>query len=220
MHVVIMGCGRVGSTLAHDLENRGHTVAIVDRDAKSFRRLGPEFTGQQVIGVGFDPETLIKAGIERASAFAAVSSGDNSNIISARVARETFGIENVVARIYDPKRAAVYTRLGIPTVATVKWTADQMLRRLLPEGSEAEWRDASGRVVLAEVAVSRGWVGRSVRAIEGAVGVRVALLTRNGVGLLPLPTTLFQDSDLLHVLAEAERLEVVEKLLAAGPEEH
>jgi trk system potassium uptake protein len=124
-----MGCGRVGSTLAHSLEAAGHSVAIVDRDESAFRRLGTDFAGKQVVGVGFDRDTLVEAGIEQAGAFAAVSSGDNSNIISARVARETFSIKNVIARIYDPRRAEVYSRLGIPTVATVRWTADEMRAR-------------------------------------------------------------------------------------------
>ena len=109
----------------------------------AFRRLGSDFVGRRVTGLGFDRDTLLEAGIEDAHAFAAVSSGDNSNILAARVARETFGVDNVVARIYDPGRAEVYQRLGIPTVATVRWTADQMMRRLLPEGSEPEWRDPS-----------------------------------------------------------------------------
>lgn len=127
MHIVIMGCGRVGSTLAQTLEQQGHTVAVIDRDPTAFRRLGSGFGGRRVTGIGFDRDTLREAGIEEAGAFAAVSSGDNSNIIAARVAREMFGIENVAARIYDPRRAEVYQRLGIPTVATVRWTADQML---------------------------------------------------------------------------------------------
>ena len=110
-------------------------MAVIDQDADAFRRLGPDFAGKTVTGVGFDRDTLLEAGIEQADAFAAVSSGDNSNILAARVARETFGVENVVARIYDPGRAEVYQRLGIPTVATVRWTADQVLRRLLPGGS-------------------------------------------------------------------------------------
>ena len=101
VHVVIMGCGRVGSTLAHSLESRGHSVAVIDQDADAFRRLGPDFAGITVTGVGFDGEVLRQAGIERADAFAAVSSGDNSNIISARLARETFGVSRVAARIYD-----------------------------------------------------------------------------------------------------------------------
>src|SRR5881275_956985 len=163
-----MGCGRVGSTIAHSLENFGHSVAVVDQSAEAFRRLGPDFAGRTVTGVGFDRDTLIEAGIEEADAFAAVSSGDNSNIISARVARETFGVDNVVARIYDPRRAEVYTRLGIPTVATVRWTADEMLRRLLPDGSEPLWRDPTGAIVLAEVAYSEKWVGEKVHALEDA----------------------------------------------------
>src|SRR5919109_4538645 len=157
-----MGCGRVGSTLAHRLLEMGHSVAVIDQNADAFRRLGEEFAGQTVTGVGFDRDTLVEAGIERAEAFAAVSSGDNSNIISARVARETFGVHNVVARIYDPRRAEVYQRLGIPTVATVRWTADQMLRRLLPEGPAPLWRDPTGEVVLAEVPVDPDWVGEKV----------------------------------------------------------
>src|SRR5919112_4999182 len=146
-----MGCGRVGSAIARRLEQVGHSVAVIDQDPEAFRRLGPEFNGRQVTGLGFDRQTLLDAGIESAGAFAAVSSGDNSNIISARVARETFGVENVVARIYDPRRAEVYTRLGIPTVATVRWTADEMLRRLLPDGAHSIWSDPTGKVLLMDV---------------------------------------------------------------------
>ena len=153
MHIVIMGCGRVGSTLAHILEDRGHTVAVIDRDPEAFRRLRPAFKGDRVTGVGFDRDVLARAGIERADGFAAVSSGDNSNIIAARVARETFAVQAVAARIYDPRRAEVYERLGIPTVATVRWTADQMLRKLLPEGPEPVWRDSTGKIVLSHVSV-------------------------------------------------------------------
>ena len=141
MHVVIMGCGRVGATLAKDLEAKGHTVAVIDQNREAFRRLGSDFKGTTVAGVGFDRDTLVEAGVERAAAFAAVSNGDNSNILAARVARETYGVANVVARIYDPARAEIYQRLGIPTVATVLWTTDQIMRRLLPSGSQSEWRE-------------------------------------------------------------------------------
>src|SRR5438270_11558822 len=166
VHIVIMGCGRVGSTLAHSLEARGHSVAVIDQDADAFRRLGPDFAGTTFTGIGFDRDVLIDAGIERADSFAAVSSGDNSNIISARVARETFGVSRVVARIYDGKRAEVYERLGIPTVATVRWTADRMLRQLVPDSNVPVWRDPTSTVSILEVPVHDDWVGRPVSAIE------------------------------------------------------
>ena len=217
MHFVIMGCGRVGSTLAHSLEAQGHDVAVVDQDESSFRRLGSAFEGRRVTGVGFDRDTLREAGIEHAYAFAAVSSGDNSNILAARVARETFGVENVVARIYDPGRAEIYQRLGIPTVATVRWTSDQMLRRLLPKGAAPLFRDPSGRVVLAEVPVHRGWVSRRVDAIAAATHVRVAYLTRLGEAMVPDATTAFQDGDLLHVVLPEDDLPRVELVLSSAP---
>jgi trk system potassium uptake protein TrkA len=173
VHVVIMGCGRVGSTLARSLEERNHTVSVIDSEPDSFRRLGPGFNGDKVTGYGFDQEVLEKAGIRRADAFAAVSSGDNSNIIAARVARETFGIQQVVARIYDPGRAEVYQRLGITTVATVKWTADQVLRRILPAGAEPDFRDPSGAIRVDQVPVPEVWVGQRTVDLQVQTGARI-----------------------------------------------
>jgi trk system potassium uptake protein TrkA len=219
VHIVIMGCGRVGSALAQTLEQQGHTVAVVDQDPTSFRRLGSGFAGRRVTGVGFDQDTLREAGIEEAGAFAAVSSGDNSNIIAARVAREMFGIENVAARIYDPRRAEVYQRLGIPTVATVRWTADQMLRRLLPSGSEPLWRDPTGGVQLAEVHMSPAWVGHRVSQLQEETGVRVAFLTRLGEAMLPTSQTVLQEGDLVHVMMRTDDVSKVEATFAEGPEE-
>ncbi|MDQ3422828.1 MAG: TrkA family potassium uptake protein [Actinomycetota bacterium] len=219
MHVVIMGCGRVGSSLARNLERRGHTVAIIDQNPDAFRRLGPTYSGRKVTGTGFDRGVLDEAGIENADAFAAVSSGDNSNIISARVARETFGVDKVVARIYDPGRAEIYQRLGIPTVATVRWTADQMLRRLLPEGSEPDYRDPSGTVRMAEVHLHRSWVGRSVAELEAALRTRVAYVTRLGEALIPTHDTLIQEADLVHVVMLESQAEPVAAIAAAPPEE-
>jgi trk system potassium uptake protein len=201
VHIVIMGCGRVGSTLAHILEDRGNSVAVVDRDPEAFRRLRPAFKGERVTGIGFDREVLARAGIERADGFAAVSSGDNSNVIAARVARETFGVRQVAARIYDPRRAEVYERLGIPTVATVRWTADQILRKLLPEGSEPLWRDATGKVVLTQVAVSPAWIGEPVKVLEASAGARIAYVDRLGAAIVPQATTVLQEGDVVHVIA-------------------
>ena len=214
-----MGCGRVGSTIAHSLENAGHSVAVVDQSAEAFRRLGPEFSGRTITGVGFDRDTLIEAGIEEADAFAAVSSGDNSNIISARVARETFGVDNVVARIYDPRRAEVYTRLGIPTVATVRWTADEMLRRLLPQGTHSVWSDPTGKLVLAEVAYDTAWVGRSVTKVQEQSDVRVSFISRFGDAMLVNGSTVLQDGDLLHVLVTRDDFHRVESVLTEPPQE-
>ena len=218
VHVVIMGCGRVGSTLARNLEEREHSVSVIDYNPDAFRRLGAAYSGDKVTGYGFDQAVLEAAGIGRAGAFAAVSSGDNSNIISARVARETFGVDNVVARIYDPRRAAVYQRLGIPTVATVRWTADQILRRLLPDGSEPEWRDPSGAIRISALEAPVAWIGRPLTDLE-QTGVRVAFVTRLGEGMLPGPGTVLQDQDVLHlVMAEADASGVT-AAIAAGPED-
>ncbi|WP_184541703.1 potassium channel family protein [Streptosporangium becharense] len=219
MHIVIMGCGRVGSTLAHILEDSGHSVAIIDRDPQAFRRLRAGFRGRRVTGIGFDRDVLEEAGIGAASAYVAVSSGDNSNIISARVARETFGVDNVVARIYDSRRAEVYQRLGIPTVATVRWTADQILRRVLPEGAEPLWRDPTGSVMLAEVAYHPGWVGTTTRELEAAAGTRLAFINRMGEALLPRVDSVVQEGDILHVMAAENDMERINKVLSGAPEE-
>jgi trk system potassium uptake protein TrkA len=218
VHVVIMGCGRVGSTLAGTLEKLGHTVAIIDKDKAAFARLDKSFQGKAIQGFGFDRDTLHEAGIEQAGAFVAVSNGDNSNIISARVARETFAVEHVVARIYDPKRAEVYQRLGIPTVATVRWTADQMLRLLLPFAVVSQWTDPSGKITLAEIAVNRTWVGHRVNELEDASGAQVALMTRLGDGQLVEAKTVIQEGDLFHFLVPKGRIDEVERVIAGGPE--
>lgn len=219
VHVVIMGCGRVGSTVARTLAaGGGHTVSVVDQDADAFRRLGPGFGGRTVTGVGFDRDVLSEAGVARADAFAAVSSGDNSNIISARLARETFGVPRVVARIYDAKRAEVYERLGIPTVATVRWTADRILRHLVPDGQAELWRDPTGAVAILDVPVHRDWVGLPLRRLEDATGARVAYLMRFGLGTLPTAGTAVQDGDQVFFLVTDDIVESV-TAVAGGPPE-
>jgi trk system potassium uptake protein TrkA len=220
VHVVIMGCGRVGSALAHTLDEAGHSVAVIDQDSSSFRKLHTDFGGTTVTGIGFDRDHLSAAGIQRAHAFAAVSSGDNSNILAARVARETFGVANVVARIYDPRRAEVYQRLGIPTVASVAWQTDQILRRILPESVDDEWRDGSGKVALAQLPYSDAWVGHRVSRLEQESGARIAFLTRYGEGLLPNADTVVQADDLIHVMLDPSRRADYAEVFARGPEAH
>jgi trk system potassium uptake protein len=200
VHVVIMGCGRLGSTLAHNLDGRGHSVAVIDQNSDAFRRLGADFGGITVTGIGFDRDVLRAAGIERADAFAAVSSGDNSNIISARLARETFGVSRVVARIYDARRAQVYERLGIPTVATIRWAADRMVRHLVPEGTVEVFRDPTSVISIVEVPLHRDWVGKPLKSLEEQTGARVAYLMRFGMGTLGTPSTVIQDGDQVFML--------------------
>lgn len=215
-----MGCGRVGSLLALELEAAGHSVAIIDQSKEAFRRLGEGFKGRTITGVGFDRDTLLEAGIEGADAFAAVSNGDNSNILAARVARESYGVTNVVARIYDPGRAEIYQRLGIPTVATVIWATDQILRRLTPEGTRSEWRDASGTVQLCEVHPHLDWFGRPIVEIESATRARVAFLTRLGEGFIPDENTVLQDGDLIHMMIRNDEHAKVEQTLSESPKAH
>jgi trk system potassium uptake protein TrkA len=219
VHVVILGCGRVGSTLARSLEARGHTVSVIDTDPDSFRRLGPAFDGEKVTGQGFDQEVLERAGISRADAFAAVSSGDNSNIIAARVARETFNVQQVVARIYDPGRAEVYERLGIPTVATVTWTSDQVLRRLLPSDAEPDFRDPSGTIQVDQVSAPTPWIGHRAIDLQARAECRIAWIDRLGEGILPGSDTVIQDGDLLHVVMRAENAERAHRIFGTGPDE-
>lgn len=212
-----MGCGRVGSSLARTLEDTGHSVAIVDRDESAFRRLPSSFLGRRIVGVGFDRETLVAAGIEEAFAFAAVSSGDNSNILSARVARETYGVERVVARIYDPGRAEIYQRLGIPTVATVRWTADQVLRRIVPQESTAVHHDQSGTLAILEIPVHPAWIGHAYDELEQVTASRVAYVSRLSTGVLPRAGLVHQEGDIVHFVVESARRELIEALLSQGP---
>lgn len=190
-------------------------MAVIDQDAKAFRRLGSHFAGSTVTGIGFDRQTLESAGIERAHAFAAVSSGDNTNIISARVARETYGVDHVVARIYDLGRAEIYERLGIPTVATVAWTASQMMRRLLPSGAAEEYRDATGTITLAEFTFHDSWIGHTASDVEAAVGLRIAFLNRFGTTVIAGPDVVLQEGDLLHAVVPSAQLAAVQAALAS-----
>ena len=217
MHVVVMGCGRVGSAIARKLEEIGHSVAVIDQDPEAFRRLGPEFGGRQVTGLGFDRQTLLDAGVDSAGAFAAVSSGDNSNIIAARVARETFGVQHVVARIYDSKRAEVYERMGIPSVATVPWTVNRLLRELLSVNVSELWREPTGKVLLMRITVTEPWVGKKLTALEAASGARAAWLVRFGDAQLPNTGTVLQDGDQLIVAVTDEITARVHEVVGRGP---
>jgi trk system potassium uptake protein TrkA len=213
VHVVVVGCGRVGSGLAGSVEASGHTVAIIDRKESAFRRLPESFTGRRIVGVGFDRDRLHEAGIEEAVAVAAVTNGDNSNIMIARVAKETYGIDHVVARIYDPRRAAIYERLGIPTVATVQWTTERVLRRILPDSQSVEWIDPSAKVCLVERAVPSSWAGKKIGDLEVDGVARVVALSRLGVAQLPRDGLVIQDGDVAYAAVSGEHIDAFDEHL-------
>lgn len=218
MHVVVVGCGRVGSELAGTLEKAGHTVAVIDKVSTAFRRLPAGFTGQRVVGFGFDRDHLNEAGIEKAGAVAAVTNGDNSNILVARIARETFAIERVVARIYDPRRAQIYQRLGIPTVATVAWTTDQVMRRLIPEDQPHEWVDPSAKVCLIERVLPSSWGGRKLAALNDPGRFWLTAVTRLGSAQVVSSELVGQEGDVLYFVADVDALDALSQRLELGPE--
>jgi len=224
VHFVIVGCGRVGSGLALTLEGDGHSVAILDQNPRAFRRLTERFQGQKLVGSGFDRDDLERAGAERADALAAVTSGDNTNILTVRIARENYGIARVVARIYDPRRAEIYQRLGIPTVATVPWTIDQVRRSLVPDRMSAEWVDANAKLVLVERRLPEGWAGRALADVEVAGSVKLVAVTRAGNPRIDVTDLVGQEGDVLHIAATKDALDLVSERLdsaaavASGPE--
>jgi trk system potassium uptake protein TrkA len=219
VHVVVVGCGRVGSELSGALELAGHTVAIVDKNAHAFRRLPPDFGGTKIVGFGFDRDHLGEAGIERAGAFASVTNGDNSNILCARIARETYGIERVVARIYDPRRALIYQRLGIPTVATVAWTTDQVLRRLLPTETRHDWVDATGKVALVERVIPPKAVGRKLSKLNRPGRFWLTAVTRFGKAQVVTSDMIGQEGDVLVFVTDMGALDELQAHIDAGGED-
>ena len=198
VHVVIAGCGRVGSELATNLERLGHSVVIIDKKPTAFERLKQDI-GRRIVGFAFDREVLEEAGIREAEAFAAVTSGDNSNILSARVAKEHYKVPHVVARIYDPRRAQIYQRLGIQTVATVRWTTDQILRSLMPDEVPVEYTVDNGEVVVTAIPTPSEAVGKNTTDIDLEGQRRVVAVSRFGVPRVPDKDLTLQDGDILHV---------------------
>lgn len=216
MHVVVIGCGRVGSGLATTLEADGHTVAVIDKQKRAFRRLPKDFKGKQVVGIGFDREVLKEAGIEHAGALAAVTNGDNSNIVVARVAREEFQVERVVARIYDSRRAAIYERLGIPTVATVSWTTERVLRRILPDAQAMEWVDPSAKVCMIERTIPAVWAGRRVLDLEMPGVSRLVAISRLGEASFVDENQVAQEGDIVWVAVAGDQLDTFQEHLTGS----
>jgi trk system potassium uptake protein TrkA len=218
MHVIVVGCGRVGSGLAISLTAEGHSVAVMDKNARAFRRL-KDWDGPRIVGSGFDRDDLEKAGAIGADALAAVTSGDNTNIMAVRIARETYLIPNVVARIYDPRRAEIYQRLGIPTVATVTWTIDQVRRRLLPDEDVGDWTDPSGHLTLLDRSLPDAWAGRRLSELEEPGRLSLVAVTRSGVPRLDARELVGQEGDVLHVAVMNDARHDLDARLEKGGDE-
>ncbi len=211
MKIVVVGCGRVGTSLATALDANGHQVTVLDKDPAAFRRLPVGWQGKTIKGFGFDRDRLDEAGALEADALAAVTSGDNSNILTARIARETYGINNVVARIYDPRRAEIYQRLGIPTVATVTWTIDQVTRKLFPESTVTEWTDPNGLISLIERTIPHGWCGRRFGLMEDETQAKVVSITRGTQSIMANRDLIGQEGDMLYLAVDATSQIAVEE---------
>ena len=214
MHVLIMGCGRVGSELSHALGKANHDVVVIDKKAEAFYKYPPGEHARQIVGLGFDRDVLEEAGIRGADAFIAVSSGDNSNIVSARVALEHYHVPKVIARIYDPRRAEIYERLNIPTVATTTWGIKQIQLMLLHDRQEVREALGGGSLLRVRVPVGGHLVGKAVNDLNVEGKILVAGVSRGGTGYIPTPTSRLQDGDFLIVMVEKESMDAFDELLA------
>lgn len=208
-----MGCGRVGAELAIRLSKAGHSVAVVDKRKQAFDRLPPEFKAKTVVGVGFDREVLEEAGIREADAFMAVSNGDNSNIVAARIAREYFHVPTVVARIYDPRRAEIYERLNIPTVASVRWAAKQIQYLLFHGREELQETFAGGTLLHLHVKVPEHLVGKKVDSVVDEGQVEVIGVDRGGSGFIPTGGSTFQEGDVAHFIVHKDATDRFDTLM-------
>ena len=213
MHIVIMGCGRVGAELTVQLSKGGHAVAIIDKREEAFDRLPPGFHAKTVVGLGFDRTILQEAGIENAKAFVAVSNGDNSNIVSARIAREHFHVPKVIARIYDPRRAEIYEKLNIPTVASVRWSAQQIQFLLFHGREELKESFAGGSLLHLQLDVPDHLTGKPVRSVEEPGGIKVVGVDRGGSGFIPIEGSTFQQGDVAHFVVARDAMTKLDVLL-------
>jgi len=220
MRVLIMGCGRVGSELSLALLEGGHDVTVIDKNPEAFWRYPPGEGARQMVGLGFDRELLEDAGIRDADAFIAVSSGDNSNIVSARVALEHFHVPKVIARIYDPRRAEIYGRLNIPTVATTTWGIKQIQLMLLHDREEIRESLGGGDILRVRVPVPEHLIGKPANTLNVDGKILVAGVSRGGTGFLPTPDSTLQAGDYLVVMMVKDGLEMLDQQLEPASEHH
>jgi len=216
MHVIVGGFGRVGRHLAHVLESEGHSITVIDRNPHVFVEYGEEVRGRKLTGEVFDRDTLLKAGIERADAYIAVTSGDNSNIVSARVARERFNVPCVVARIFDPRRATIYERFGIPTISSVKWAAAQLLAMILEPDLSTVSVYGGGEVATLLVEAPLSLTGKRISDVEYPGKFTVTAVVRDGVASLASPRLEIVKGDRLYVTTTRDAIDELKQLLGLG----
>lgn len=217
MKVVIAGCGRVGAHTAAELAREGHDVVVIDRDEQAFRLLPPAFAGRTLRGFAFDRAVLDEAGLLEADAFIAVTSGDNTNIVAARVAKEVYRVPDVVARIYDPRRADIYRRFGIQTFAPTAWSTGKIVEFIVSPSLERERSFGNGEVEMMEAWVPEHLVGKPVNDLRVPGEIRVALIVRMGKGLIPVSGTTFETDDQVHVLVHQSAVEKFQKMMGWKP---
>jgi len=220
MRVIVMGCGRVGSELSLQLVAGGHEVTVIDKRREAFERYPPGEGARTVVGLGFDRDVLEEAGVKDADAFVAVSSGDNSNILSARVALEYYHVPKVVARIYDPRRAEIYQKLNIPTVATTTWGVKQIQLMLLHDRKEIRESLGGGELLRLRVPVPSHLVGKPATSLNVDGRILVSGLSRGGGGTIPTSETTLQEGDYLIVMLTKDGMELLDEQLASTGEHH
>jgi trk system potassium uptake protein TrkA len=213
MKIIIMGCGRVGSQVSQLLVSQGHEVTVIDHDANALARLGADFKGKVVRGIGFDRKVLIESGVETAEGFVAASSSDNANIVAARIARNIFHVPRVVARLYDPVRAEIYQRLGLTTISTTSWGAERIVEVVTHTDLDILQVFSDGGTTLVRIEVPLHLNGHSIRQVNIPGEVLTVAITRNDQTFIPVSGTEFQDGDVVYLAVIPSAMTRLEDML-------
>jgi len=213
MYVIIAGCGRVGSELAKLVSSEGHDVVVIDKNPVSFDRLGGTFNGLTLVGNGFSLDLLKQAGIEKADAFCAVTNGDNTNLISAQVAKKIFKVPKVIARVYDPQRAHIYKALGLDVVSgTTLFSA--MLRDKVIESRFSSYLIESKELGVIEIEVKDNLVGKAIQEINIPQEFLVVAIRRMDGVIIPEPKTMLKANDILMAAVKVTSLQKIRERFA------
>lgn len=213
MNVIVMGCGKVGEQLCRMLDKAGHDVVVIDSEASNLDRLAENFSGRCIVGIGFDRDVLEKAGISQAEAFAAASPSDNANIIAARIARNIYQVPRVVARLYDPRRAEIYRRLGLVTISMTTWGAERINEMLTHSNLDSVMAFGRGEVSMVSIEVTPSLEGHSVKDLTIPGEIEVNVITREGEAFIPSANVQFKNGDLIHLSVLSVAMSRLESLL-------